>query len=176
MTNPTPQPAKGTSPTVPGRIEPWQWPHMAMLAADIVLFAHDTAGALHVLLIQRGSDPFAGSWALPGGLVDVDRRETFEQAARRELAEETGITAPATLTRVGVYDAADRDSRRRVISVAYAGVLDELVTPVAADDAADAVWLPWDSFGPSMLAFDHAAILADAIEDTIRTGRLTRDH
>ncbi len=70
--------------------------------ADVVLLAAHK-GALHVLVIERGWDPFEGQLALPGGHVDPG--ETSEQAARRELAEETGITAPAALRRVGRFDA-----------------------------------------------------------------------
>lgn len=137
------------------------------LAADIVLFAYDNNGLLHVLLIERGNDPtdpFAGCWALPGGCVDLDDDETFEHAARRELAEETGLAAPKRLTRVGVYDAPHRDQRGRVISVAYTGFLRRLAEPTAGDDAVAAKWMPVDQLGPHALAFDHADILRDARE------------
>jgi 8-oxo-dGTP diphosphatase len=136
--------------------------HMATLAADVVLFAPDASGGqLQVLLIERGWDPYAGCWALPGALVDVDQGETFEQAARRELVEETGITAPDQLGQVGIYDAADRDSRRRVISVVYTGELPALAVPTAGDDAVRAVWQPVaDVLGGSLpLAFDHVQIV-----------------
>lgn len=131
------------------------------LAANVVLFAHDQSGALHVLLIERGWDPFAGCWALPGGHVDPG--ETFEQAARRELAEETGLTAPAELVQVGVYDAPTRDPRGRVISVAYAGFLPRMVAPTAGDDAVAAQWVQLDHVPTPPLAFDHHTIVTDAI-------------
>ena len=130
------------------------------LAADAVLFAHDEYGVLHVLLIERGWDPFAGRWALPGGHVDPG--ETFEAAARRELDEETGLTAPDRMVQVGVYDAPMRDPRGRVISVAYAGHLPRLVAPTAADDAVAAQWVAVDDLNTDALAFDHALILRDA--------------
>jgi 8-oxo-dGTP diphosphatase len=111
------------------------------LTADMVLFAV-VAGRLHVLLIRRAddSDAYPSRWALPGGYVDADER--IETAASRELAEETGLTAPTTWRRVGIYDRPDRDPRGRVVSVAYAAVLPEPVTPRAGDDATAPAWVP----------------------------------
>lgn len=132
------------------------------LTADIVLFAmHD--GELHVLLIQRKYPPFQGCWALPGGYVDDG--ETSLQAAHRELAEETGLVVPE-LRRVDVYDEPMRDPRGRVVSVAYSAVLAEAVSPTAGDDAARAEWMPVAPLlaSPSTLAFDHAVVLVDALE------------
>lgn len=131
----------------------------ARSAADVVLLAgHD--GELHVLLIQRGHPPFEGHFALPGGHVDPG--EYAEDAARRELAEETGIQA-ASLDLVGVYDKPGRDPRGAYSTTAYVGLLDHAAEPTAGDDADVAGWFPLSTALSVMdLAFDHDQILADA--------------
>lgn len=123
--------------------------------ADVVLLA-----AGHVLLIERGWEPFKNRWALPGG--HVDKGETSLAASVRELEEETGITVPvADLRQVGAYDAPDRDPRGRYVSVAYTATLPALVEPTAGDDATAARWWPLAALPD--LAFDHAEIIADAL-------------
>ena len=144
------------------------------LTADIVVFrqapGEDTPS---VLLVRRGGHPFLGCWALPGGFSAA--KESLEQTAARELAEETGV-AGGDLILVGVYSAPGRDPRGWVVSAAYAALLRETVTAVAADDAAEVRWAPLertenggyrlagtpDAAG-RLLAFDHDAILEDAI-------------
>ncbi|MFI6563106.1 NUDIX hydrolase [Streptomyces sp. NPDC050534] len=119
-------------------------------------------GALHVLLVERGQEPYAGRWALPGGFVEP--RESAETAARRELAEETGLSdvAGLHLEQLRTYSEPGRDPRMRVVSVAFTALLPDAPEPHAGTDAARASWLPYDSAGP--LAFDHDVILADAHE------------
>ncbi|MFF8840005.1 NUDIX domain-containing protein [Streptomyces sp. NPDC015130] len=119
---------------------------------------------LHVLLVQRGQEPHAGEWALPGGFVLP--RESAETAARRELAEETGLPTAVVeglhLEQLRTYSEPDRDPRMRVVSVAFTALVPGLPEPRGGGDAAEARWLPYGSHGP--LAFDHDRILADARE------------
>lgn len=115
-------------------------------------------GHREVLLIQRRYDPFAGLWALPGGFVE--EYEPPEDAARRELAEETGIVWDGPLALVGIYSKRGRDPRGWTAATAYLALVDGDVTLAPADDAADAAWFATDAL-PAM-AFDHHEIVADA--------------
>ncbi|MFD7469500.1 NUDIX hydrolase [Streptomyces tendae] len=118
------------------------------------------AGALHVLLVERGQEPYAGRWALPGGFLLPE--ESAETAARRELAEETGL-ADVTglhLEQLRTYSEPGRDPRMRVVSVAFAALLPDPPEPQGGGDAAEARWVPYDK--AQGLAFDHDRILADA--------------
>lgn len=127
------------------------------LAVDCVVFGFDEKG-LRVMLIQRGKEPFKGTWALPGGFVHID--ESVDDAARRELGEETGIRV--FLEQLYTFGAVDRDPARRVVSVAYyALVQPEVHRVLGATDAADARWFRLDAV-PSM-PFDHQAILEMAL-------------
>ncbi|GAA3025179.1 NUDIX hydrolase [Streptomyces glomeratus] len=120
------------------------------------------AGALHALLVERGQEPYAGRWALPGGFVRP--QESAEDAARRELAEETGLAdvSGLHLEQLRTYSDPGRDPRMRVVSVAFAALLPDPPEPHGGGDAAQARWLPYP--GPRPLAFDHDRILADAHE------------
>jgi len=134
------------------------------LAADLVILTVRD-GALQVLLIRRGIAPYRGRWALPGGFVRPD--EDLEQTARRELAEETGLSSDRIhLEQVATYGAPDRDPRGRVVSVAYLALVPDLPAPVAGTDAASASWVDVGEVlaDPGRLAFDHHRILSDGVE------------
>ena len=125
---------------------------------DGVVFGFDES-ELKVLLIQRGLEPFKGKWALPGGFVRVD--ETLDDAARRELVEETGL-ANVFLEQLYTFGTVKRDPRERVVSVAYYALVklsDHKAK--AATDAAEAKWFPFSEL--PKLAFDHADIVALAL-------------
>ena len=113
---------------------------------------------LQVLVVERGSQPWRGSLALPGGFLR--QSEDLADGARRELREETGLDVePAHLEQLGTFGAPDRDPRARTVSVAYLAVLPSLPTPVAGTDAAGASWQPVDAMLAHDLAFDHHEIL-----------------
>ena len=134
----------------------YQYPRPA-LTVDCVVFGFDES-ELKVLLIERGLEPFKGKWALPGGFVRVE--ETLDEAARRELAEEAGLTN-VFLEQLYTFGEINRDPRERVVSVAYYALvkLADFKTK-AATDATDARWFPISK--TPKLAFDHADILATA--------------
>jgi 8-oxo-dGTP diphosphatase len=135
-----------------------------LLTADVVALTLDPAAGLSVLLVRRGSPPFQGRWALPGGFVDPD--EELEAAALRELQEETGVSGRAVrLEHLGAYGAPGRDPRGRVLSVAFLTGLPWTTSPQGGDDAAEAAWVPVrDARRPRRLAFDHRIVLDDAVE------------
>lgn len=127
----------------------------ASVTADAVLFA-EKDGQKYVLLIQRGNEPYKGSWAFPGGFLNMD--ETVERCAERELEEETGIVMTG-MRLVGIYSDVERDPRGRVITAAYTAMT-TMPEATAGDDAAAAKWWPLTALPP--LAFDHENILTDA--------------
>ncbi len=130
----------------------YKYPRPALTVDAIVL----TKQPAKILLIKRKKDPFAGMWALPGGFIEMD--ETLEQACRRELKEETGLTAE-TLTQFKAYGEPDRDPRHRTISIVFYTFLKTPEKPKGMDDAADAKWFSINNLPP--LAFDHQLILKD---------------
>ncbi len=128
------------------------------VTADIVVFSFDGTH-LNVLLIKRGNEPYKGHWAFPGGFLESD--ETLEEAARRELKEETSLT-PKHFYEVGAFSDLDRDPRGRTISVAFASVVrPSQIKAVAGDDAKEARW--FDIHEMPRLAFDHEKICRMAL-------------
>ncbi len=135
----------------------YEYPRAA-LTVDCVVFGFDE-GDLKVLLIQRDLEPFAGRWALPGGFVRVE--ESLDDAARRELAEETGLR-DIFLEQLFTFGATERDPRERVVSVAYYALVSLADhKPQAATDARQAAWFSVEAVPD--LAFDHPHILATAL-------------
>ena len=129
------------------------------VAVDIVVFTvHEQT--LQVLLIERGIDPFKGRYALPGGFVRAE--ETLEQAAFRELLEETG-TKDVYLEQLYTFGDPHRDPRGRVVTVAYYALVPTDKSPLlAGTDAAAAGWYPVFALPP--LAFDHGKIVEYAVD------------
>lgn len=109
-----------------------------------------------ILLIQRGQEPFAGKWALPGGFVNMD--ELLETACIRELYEETGLKLEK-MEQFKTYDAIERDPRHRTISVVFAAELSHKQEVEGGDDAAKAKWFPIADLPE--LGFDHSEIIAE---------------
>ncbi|WP_049657693.1 NUDIX domain-containing protein [Kitasatospora sp. MY 5-36] len=107
-------------------------------------------GGLHVLLVERGAPPYQGCWALPGGFLRAGE-EGLDEAAARELAEETGLQSASEaetrlcrlhLEQLGTYGTPERDPRMHVVSVAYLAFAPDLPDPQAGTDAAAAAWHP----------------------------------
>ena len=133
----------------------YRYPHPAG-AADCVVFGYD-GNNIKILLIQRSNYPYKSSWAFPGGFMNLN--ETAEQAARRELMEETGLK-DVTVRQFHTFTDVDRDPRERVLSIAHYALV-KVSEVKAADDAKDAKWFSLNEI-PN-LAFDHDAILNKAL-------------
>lgn len=135
----------------------YEYPHPA-LTVDCVIFGFD-GEKLNVLLVERGLEPYMGMWALPGGFVNID--ETVEEAACRELMEETGI-ADMFLEQFRVFSAVRRDPRERVVTVAFLMLVSQnkCKKPRAGSDAKIALWFDESKLPP--LAFDHREIIEEA--------------
>lgn len=135
-----------------------KWPRIDV-TVDAVVFGYDASEGISILLIKRKNPPFKGDWAIPGGFVD--KGESLEDAVYRELKEETGIEVNY-LEQLYTFGEADRDPRKRIISVAYYGLVKPDAFEVhAADDADDADWFKIDEL--PKLAFDHKKILDMAL-------------
>jgi 8-oxo-dGTP diphosphatase len=131
----------------------YDYPRPAVTADIIIL--KTIKDQQFVLLIERKHPPFEGMWALPGGFLEMD--ETLEEAALRELQEETGITG-VELKQFHTYSKVNRDPRHRTITTVFIGNLnDNTIEPEAGDDAAKAEWFEMDKL--PQLAFDHGEVM-----------------
>lgn len=136
----------------------YKYPHPAV-TADAVVFGFD-GKSLNLLLINRGIEPYKGSWALPGGFININ--ETAEDGALRELKEETGVD-DIYLEQFHTFTAVDRDPRERVMTIAFlAFIRQNDYSVVAGDDAAKAQWFPVEKLPE--LAFDHKEIIKMALD------------
>ncbi|RJQ72223.1 NUDIX domain-containing protein [Pseudonocardiaceae bacterium YIM PH 21723] len=134
------------------------------VAVDLVILTI-RGDEFQVLLVERAKQPFLGALALPGGFLEPG--EDLAQAAHRELAEETGLSADGFhIEQVGGYGAPERDPRGRVVSICYMALAPDLPAPTAGGDARAASWVPVGELlaGPERLAFDHHRLLTDAVE------------
>jgi 8-oxo-dGTP diphosphatase len=136
----------------------YDWPR-PMVAADAAVFGF-FAGKAKLLLVNRKYEPFKGKWALPGGFINMD--EELDDAAARELAEETGLVG-VRLEQIRVSGKVGRDPRGRVITVVFMGVASTGQQRIrAGDDAAEAKWFDIENL-PKDLAFDHNEVTKFAI-------------
>jgi 8-oxo-dGTP diphosphatase len=127
------------------------------VTVDIVLFYQAKEG-LEILLIQRAKEPFKEYWALPGGFVDEN--ESLEDAAARELLEETTLRR-ARFKQIGAFGTPGRDPRGHTISIVFAAILKSKPKVEGSDDAKDAAWHPVKRL--PKLAFDHKKIIHMAL-------------
>jgi ADP-ribose pyrophosphatase YjhB (NUDIX family) len=131
------------------------------LSADLVVLTL-REGLLHVLMVGRGTEPFRGMLALPGGFLRPG--ESLEDTAHRELEEETGLVGSALpLRQLATYSEPDRDPRGRVVTTAFLAVASDLPEPTAGSDARNADWVEVETSLRDRLAFGHARILDDAV-------------
>ncbi|MDP6975593.1 MAG: NUDIX hydrolase [Acidimicrobiales bacterium] len=150
--------------------DPSAYPEFAVTADLIVFTIRD--GRFKVLLVERGQPPFLGRWALPGGFLRED--ESAEDAAHRELAEETGLDlSVAHLEQLATFSDPNRDPRQRVVTVAFWAILPHLGRVRGGTDAARAEWFDVAEVEAAIadledqpgghLAFDHDEILTTAL-------------
>lgn len=132
----------------------------SFITVDCVVFGLDQTSEVRVLLIRRGIEPFKNNWALPGGFVLEN--EDLDQAAQRELEEETGVKN-IFIEQLYTFGAPNRDPRGHVVSVAYFALINlEQHPTTASTDAEEAEWFKLSEL--PALAFDHGKIIEVAIK------------
>ena len=136
----------------------YDYPHPAV-TVDITVFTVRN-DQLNILLIKRALKPYQGEWALPGGFINL--AESLEEAAERELVEETGVSG-VYLEQLFTFGEPKRDPRERVITIAYFALIPaDTVELKAATDAEGVGWFSVDKLPD--LAFDHDEILDMALD------------
>ena len=138
-----------------------------LATVDVAIFAI-VDNALQVLLVRRpdrAGEPFPGSWALPGGYIDVHKDASLEACAMRKLREKTGVRSPY-LEQLGSWGGAKRDPRGYTITCVYFALLNDALVTLDRGSAAEApAWHPVQGDGVrERLAFDHATLLAAALQ------------
>lgn len=116
-----------------------------------------------ILLVKRKNEPFKGYFALPGGFVN--KGEKVEEAARREVKEETSLDIEL-VDILGVYSDPDRDPRGHIMSTVFIGKISnnkQKVEALAQNDAAEVGWISLEEIDSTNLAFDHKKIITDYI-------------
>ncbi len=146
----------------PRGYQPSRYPPFAV-TIDVVILTM-TEGTLQMLLVRRGVAPFQGMWAIPGGFKRP--AETLDEAAKRELVDETGVDVATLLTQFGAYGDPERDPRMNVVTIGYLAVVRDVGSIVAGTDAIAASLVPVSDVlnGRIDLAFDHRRIASDAVE------------
>ncbi len=137
---------------------------MPAVTVDCIIYRKNEQNFHEVLLIKRGNEPFKNQWALPGGFIEID--EELEDAAKRELFEETGIIQNK-LTQLFTEGTVGRDPRHRTIGVIYSGEFENNDNPLnAGDDAKELRWFAIHNL--PQLAFDHNKIINKAFTDYLK--------
>jgi 8-oxo-dGTP diphosphatase len=141
--------------------DPGAFPPFAVTVDVVLLTVRE--GVLSVLLVERGTHPFRGRLALPGGFVAPG--EDLDAAAVRRLEQETGVRRDvAHVEQLGAFGDPARDPRMRVVSVAYLVFAPDLPAPTPGVGASWVAWVPVKAVEPARLAFDHATVLASGVE------------
>ena len=137
----------------------YEWPR-PMVTVDAIIFKR-SQNKTALLLIKRKNDPYVGQWAIPGGFIEMD--EELEDAAARELTEETGLKG-IILEQMRTFGTVGRDPRGRQITVVFMGLTDDKNANLqAGDDASEAKWFDIDNL-PQNMAFDHDEVAKFAIK------------
>ncbi len=135
---------------------------LPLFTVDSVLFTvHE--GQLQVLVVNRAIEPYQGSWALPGGYVDIKQDNSVEDTALRKLKEKTGVK-PSYLEQLQVFSGEKRDPRGFSVTVAYYALIGHQDADTFINTVSEATWLPVNQLSDYQLAFDHNNIIEVAIE------------